>query len=109
MVKEKYQECIDACQACAAACDYCAVECLEEADVQMMTECIRLDLYCADICRTAATFMARGDEYAKEICELCATICDDCAIECRKHEMEHCQACADACEQCAEECRKMAS
>jgi hypothetical protein len=49
-----YQSCIEACNTCADACDYCSIACLQEDDVKMMAECIRLDLDCAAICRLAA-------------------------------------------------------
>ena len=39
------------------------VSCLHENDRQMYAKCIELDRYCADMCRTAAAFMARSDEH----------------------------------------------
>lgn len=109
MSHEKFKNCIDACYECASECDHCAVACLKEEDVKMMVKCIELDLYCADICRLAATFMARGERYAKQICALCADICEECGNECASHEMDHCKQCAEACKRCAQECRKMAA
>ncbi len=109
MAHEKYQSCIEACNACAAECEHCATACLGEDDVRMMARCIQLDRDCADICRMAAAFMARGSEHAGHICAECAEICQACGDECAKHSgMEHCQRCAEACHRCAEECRKMA-
>lgn len=109
MVHEKFQNCIEACYQCAEACDFCATACLQESDMKAMTKCIMLDLYCADICRLAATFMARGDLFAQQICNLCAEICEACGKECEKHQTEHCQNCARACMACAVECRIMAT
>src|ERR1700682_4475707 len=51
-----YQSCIEACNTCADACDYCSIACLQEDDVKMMAECIRLALDCAAICRLAAAY-----------------------------------------------------
>lgn len=56
---EKYKSCIEACNVCAVYCDSCATACLQEDDVKMMAECIRLDIQCAQICRLAASFMAQ--------------------------------------------------
>jgi len=56
---QQYQSCIDACNMCADACDYCSSACLQEYDVKMMAECIRLDMDCAAICRMAAAYMAQ--------------------------------------------------
>jgi hypothetical protein len=52
--------------------------------------------------------MARGSEFAVELCRQCAAVCSACGEECGKHQMDHCQACAQACRRCAEECLRMA-
>ena len=36
--------------ACQKACNFCFDACLKENHVQMMTECIRSDRECADLC-----------------------------------------------------------
>jgi hypothetical protein len=107
MSHEQYQSCISACTACADACDHCATACLGEKDVGEMARCIQLDMDCAQLCRLAAGYMARGSEFAEEICQLCADICDACAEECARHKHDHCQKCAEACRACARECRSM--
>ena len=104
---QQYESCIDACNRCADACDHCATACLREDDVKMMAACIRSDMDCAAMCRLAAGAMARGSEFAHEICALCAEICSACGAECARHQHDHCQACAEACRRCAEECRRM--
>lgn len=109
MAHEQFQSCIEACYACAQACDHCASSCLTEQDVKSMADCIRLDIDCAEICRLAAGYMARGSDMVTEICRLCADICDACADECEQHPMQHCQDCAKACRRCAGECRRMIS
>jgi hypothetical protein len=109
MADKKFQECIDACNACADACDHCSTACLAEADVKMMARCIALDMDCAQICRLAAAYMARGSAFAGAICRQCADICSVCADECAQHQMDHCQQCAQACRRCAEACGMMAS
>ena len=108
MPREQFQACIDACYACAAACDNCSTACLQEDEVKMMARCIALDMDCAQICRAAAGFMARGSDSARALCRLCADVCAACGEECGKHPMDHCQQCAQACRHCADECRKMA-
>ncbi|HKX42582.1 MAG TPA: four-helix bundle copper-binding protein [Burkholderiaceae bacterium] len=110
MASQTYQACIDACNVCADACDHCAAACLHEQDVKALTRCIALDMDCAAICRTAAGVMARGSEFAKALCRLCAQVCKACGEECAKHAtMAHCQACARACRGCAEDCERMAA
>ncbi|WP_240663470.1 four-helix bundle copper-binding protein [Mucilaginibacter limnophilus] len=53
--------------------------------------------------------MSLGSPQAKEVCAICAEICEACGNECGKHQTEHCQECARICKSCAEECRKMAA
>lgn len=108
MSHEKYQHCIDACQACVVACEHCATACLHEDDVKMMARCIELDRSCADICSLAVREMARDSRLAERVCQLCAEICEECGDECAKHKKDHCQECAEVCHRCAEACREMA-
>lgn len=103
------QSCLDACNACADACDSCATACLREQNIETMARCIALDMDCAATCRLAAGFMSRGSEFSRELCRLCADVCQACGEECGKHPMDHCQACATLCRRCAAECRKMAA
>jgi len=42
------------------------------------------------------------------ICGQCADICEACAVECDKFDMDMCKQCAQVCRACASECRKMA-
>lgn len=48
---DEYKKCIEACYLCATACDNCAASCLDEENLEMMRECIKLDIQCANICR----------------------------------------------------------
>lgn len=110
MPHDQMKSCIDACNECAVACDHCAASCLQEPDVKAMARCIALDVDCAELCRLAAAYMARGSELAGAICEVCADVCEACGKECERHsKMDHCRQCAEACRRCAEECRRMAS
>ena len=103
-----YRTCIEACLHCMSMCNHCATSCLQERDVDSMAQCIRLDLECAAICRTAADLMTMGSQHANAICQICADICQACAQECEKHtKMDHCRQCATACHTCAEECLSM--
>ncbi len=114
ILQEKFKSCIEACYLCATSCDHCATACLQEEHIKAMATCIHLNRFCVEACQTAASFMAKtsgvGHEgYVKQMCSLCAQICEDCANECEKHEVEHCKVCAEACRKCADECYKMAA
>lgn len=105
---QQYQNCIDACTKCMQACEECLSSCLKEPDVQGRIHCINMLRDCIDICALSSQWMSRGSMYAKQLCSLCATICDACAAECSKFQDTHCQQCANFCRKCAEECRAMA-
>lgn len=109
MSHDQFRSCIEACNECAIACSHCSSACLQEPDPKSMARCIALDIDCAEICRLAAAYMSRGSEFAGAICGVCAEVCDACATECEKHEMDHCKVCAEACRRCAEECRRMST
>src|SRR5690606_37552023 len=68
----EFEACIRACNKCAVACETCASACLQENNVAMMADCIRLDRDCADACRMAAALMARERVYAGAFCNLSA-------------------------------------
>jgi len=106
----EWKACIEACLDCAAICNHCASSsCTKEEGVKMMAVCIDLDMQCASVCYAAAQLMSLRSTQAKELCGICAQICDACGTECGKHDPEHCKACAAACLRCAAECRKMAA
>ncbi len=73
-----------------------------------MAKCIRLYLECIAICNATAQLMSIGSSKAKEICAICADICNAFAEEYSKHKTEHCQEGATPCKACATECFKMA-
>ena len=101
---------ISALNNCAAVCNHCITACLEEDDVKMLANCIKLDIDCADICTLTATLIARSSEHGRHLLKECVEVCNACADECDKHAqmgMEHCRTCAEACRRCAEECRSL--
>ncbi len=105
MTLEKYKFLINLCNECASNCDDCIKNCLDVKDSQKLSTCIELCLYASELCRLAAKFMAMGDLYVDQICNLCAEICEQCGNECAKHPHDHSQRCAAVCKECAEACR----
>lgn len=102
---------IDKLLACAQACTTCADACTAEDEPKKLTQCIRSDLDCAEICRAAAAVLSRqsgdNDTVLAKLIAACETACRTCAEECEKHRdmHAHCAACADACRECEEACR----
>ncbi|WP_252315407.1 four-helix bundle copper-binding protein [Sinobaca sp. H24] len=103
-----HENLINALHECMTACNHCFDACLNEEDPGMMSECIRLDRECADICGYLEQAIARNSPFVKELAAVCATICEACGKECEKHDHDHCQECAKACFACAEACRQTA-
>lgn len=101
---------IEECFACAQACTACADACLGEDMVANLTQCIRMNLDCADICMAAGKIGTRrtGSDIDVILATLqaCRLACQACAEECRHHARmhEHCRICAEACRSCAEAC-----
>ncbi len=91
---------------CTATCETCATACLNETDVKMMTNCIKLDRDCADICSLAVRLIQRDSFISREFLLICERICHLCATECSKHTHEHCLKCAEACKECAHICHQ---
>jgi hypothetical protein len=82
--------------------------------VQELTQCIRVDLDCADICNITGRIMTRrtgsDDEVMRRMLSVCAAACKLCAEECQKHASmhEHCRICAESCRRCMEACQELA-
>ncbi|MBS4173172.1 four-helix bundle copper-binding protein [Bacillus sp. FJAT-49736] len=104
-----YKICLEACFSCLEACNICFHACLNEEHPEKMTKCIELDRECADICGLTIAAMQRSSEFVRDICAICAAICEACGTECKKHDHQHCQRCAEACFRCADECRKLSA
>jgi hypothetical protein len=105
--------CIEECYSCAQTCTSCADACLSERMVQELTQCIRLDLDCADICNITGRILTRrtgsDDEVMRRMLSVCAAACRLCAEECQKHASmhEHCRICAESCRRCMEACQEL--
>ena len=102
--------CIEECYDCAQTCTSCADACLGEQTVQKLTQCIRLNLDCADVCAAAGAVASRrtgsNEEVIRQMLTACETACRLCGEECARHASmhEHCKVCADACRRCQQAC-----
>lgn len=103
--------CIEACHECAQTCAICADACLGEEMVQQLTQCIRLNLDCADICAAGGTIASRrtgsNEAVIQATLRACEEACRLCAEECEQHAgmHEHCRICAETCRRCEQACR----
>ncbi len=101
---------------CAKMAASCADACMAEASSDShgdMKQCIRLCLDASDICEATARLGLRrtGDDsqVLRELLELCARMCEQCAAECERHDHEHCKLCAQICRECATDCHNAAA
>lgn len=105
-------EAIDAASACATVCTACASACLSESGMDM-TQCIRDDLDCADLCAVTARHLARLNDGDKQltlsVLAACIKACVQCAGSCEPHaeHHEHCKLCREACRRCEAACQAL--
>lgn len=94
---------------CQTVCFETVSYCLTQGGEHAAPDHMKLLLDCAEICQTAANFMARDSDAHALTCRVCAEICDRCAASCEQMgDDEQMRRCADACRRCAESCREMA-
>ena len=105
------EECIRNCHTCATACLHTVRHCLSMGGEHASPEHQTLLHDCAEICATAAAFMARGSSHHGVVCGACAELCAACADDCERlaEGDQTMTRCAEACRRCAESCDKMAS
>ncbi|MGA8853647.1 MAG: four-helix bundle copper-binding protein [Christiangramia sp.] len=89
---------------CINHCNYCADACLDEDNVKMMKDCIRVDKVCAEACAALNQILATSYNDVQGLVEYCKKVCQACAKECEKHDTQHCKDCAKACKECVEAC-----
>src|SRR5256885_10525249 len=78
------KDCITACNDCATACGHCFAHMSGKVSSNACPACC---IECAAICRLCADAIARHSPFVKQLCRLCAEVCDWCAKECGAHDM----------------------
>lgn len=87
---------------CFSICSSCAKMCMEEDRSETATLCCE----CADICALTIKWHSADSVFTKQISNLCAEVCLNCAQACGRHESKHCQQCSLICQECAKACKK---
>lgn len=93
---------------CAAICNACADACL--AEPMDMSQCIRLNMDCSDVCTLMARAGSRRTGHdrnlIRSILAICIEACHRCGAECAMHDNAHCRRCAEMCRECEQACRE---
>lgn len=111
-VDQALMSCIEECYDCGRSCIACADACMGEPDIKELTQCIRINLDCADMCfatgAAATRRTAPNNELLRSMMESCVIACRLCAEECERHaeHHEHCRLCAEACRRCEQACQR---
>lgn len=108
-LSKELEQCISDCWNCHRMCQLTTFYCLDLGDEHAETDHIRLLQDCAAICQTSADFMLRGSDMHGPICNVCADVCERCALDCERFNNDvQMETCADVCRRCEESCRQMA-
>lgn len=108
MYRVQHERLVKIIQDCEAVCEDMTTYVKNRSDVEMRRMQLHLLRDCADICGLTAKFVARGSDFARDLADLCACICEACGNECAKHRDPKSQNCARICLNCARECRNFA-
>jgi hypothetical protein len=104
------QTCIRDCLDCYSICTETITHCLQMGGKHAEPSHIRLLMDCAQICQTSAGFMLRMSDLHHHTCQICAEICERCAVDCEGFgDDEMMVQCAEACRRCAQSCKEMAA
>jgi len=103
------QAAIEQCEKCHDVCMRTVTHSLDQGNSQAETDHITALLDCIDFCATCASFMLRDSPAHRRVCEICAEVCDKCAVSCERFPDDKVVSeCAKECRRCAESCRNMA-
>lgn len=105
-VQKAAQDCLD----CYTTCLKTIGHCLQMGGEHAGEPHIKLMMDCAEICQLMASFLVRGSTSYSRINVICAEICEQCATNCEQMMGEDTQmrACAEACRRCADMAQKTA-
>ena len=104
---ESSKELLASLEQCRETCQETIMHSLKEGGDYVKTDHIRILLDCAEICGFSVNFLLRDSDYAGNLIELCADICEQCAESCELFDgHEKMKECALVCQNCAKKCRE---
>ena len=104
------QKCIDACKECHGTCIETVQHCLTMGGAHAQPQHLAVMLDCAETCHLSEDSMLRDSPVFKQICGLCADVCDICSTECERFPNDpQMKINAGRTRSCAQICRKIAT
>jgi Cys-rich four helix bundle protein (predicted Tat secretion target) len=95
---------------CLAKGQQCIAHCLvvfQEGDTSL-AECAAKVHEMQAVCDAFGYLLAANSEYNRDYAGICITVCEDCEMECRRHDHHlECKACAEACAKVVELAKKL--
>ena len=95
---------------CLVKGQQCIAHCLvvfQEGDTSL-AECAAKVHEMQAICDAYSYLLAANSEYIRDYASICITACEDCEMECRRHDHHvECRACAEACENVVQLAKKL--
>lgn len=106
VLSQEMKECIEHCRACELVCLSMATgHCLEKGGRHVEPDHLRTMIVCARVCALAAEVMTTNSTLHRQVCAVCADICDACISSCR--DLDEMEECIHACERCKDSCDRM--
>lgn len=100
------EACIATCRECQRICLNMATgHCLALGGRHALPEHLGTMLICAQMCGTAADVMTMNSSLHRQVCAVCADICDACITSC--DDLDGMEDCVDVCRRCKTECEAM--
>ena len=97
---------------CLVKGQQCIAHCLvvfQEGDTSL-AECAAKVHEMQAICDAYSYLLAANSDYNRDYAKVCITACEDCEMECRRHDHHvECRECAEACEKVVELAKKLAA
>jgi Cys-rich four helix bundle protein (predicted Tat secretion target) len=96
------QNCITTANICVSHC----INLISQGD-SSLNDCLRTASEMIPSCNALGQLASMNAKRLKEYVEFCIVVCNDCEIECRKHQNHHwqCKQCAEACAECIKQCK----
>ena len=102
---------IAAAKKCGSTGDICLKHCirLTKAGDKSLAGCMASVKTMLPVCNAVGHLASLDSKRLKDLVKVCADVCADCEIECRKHEFHHkeCKNCAEACADMVKACKAL--